>query len=107
MMTPSAANAAGVGAAAKVRVSQPSCRYSSLFDAVSQISIERKCERLGCGIADALQHRQLALLPERQQRRERGVQADRVGELHHLVARDRELRPQRVIRARRSKARAC
>ena len=46
-MTPSAANARGTGAAANVRDSQPSVRYSSGFDAVSQISIERKCDRFG------------------------------------------------------------
>jgi hypothetical protein len=34
---------------AKARASQPSSRYSSLFEAVSQISIERKCERFGSG----------------------------------------------------------
>ena len=48
-ITPSAANALGGGAATNVRVSQPSCRYVSLADAVSQISIERKCDRLGSG----------------------------------------------------------
>ncbi|SPV07442.1 Uncharacterised protein [Burkholderia cepacia] len=47
--TPSAANPGGTGACANVRVSQPSCRYWSERDAVSQISIERKCDRFGCG----------------------------------------------------------
>ena len=47
--TPSAAKPAGDGDAAKARESQPASRYSSLFDAVSQISMERKCERFGCG----------------------------------------------------------
>ena len=47
--TPSAAKAAGGGALAKLRASQPCCRYSALFDAVSQISMERKCDRFGAG----------------------------------------------------------
>jgi hypothetical protein len=48
-ITPSAAKLRGTGLAAKVRVSQPSERYSALFDAVSQISIDLKCERFGSG----------------------------------------------------------
>ena len=47
--TPSAAKLAGEGDLANARASHPASRYSSLFDAVSQISMERKCERFGCG----------------------------------------------------------
>ena len=47
--TPSAAKLLGTGADANARASQPSVRYSSEREAVSQISIERKCERLGLG----------------------------------------------------------
>ena len=47
--TPSAAKRFGTGAAANVRASQPSARYSSAREAVSQISIERKCDRFGLG----------------------------------------------------------
>ena len=48
-------------------------------DAVSQISIERKCDRLGSGIAHALHDREPPVLPQRQQRRERRMQADAIG----------------------------
>ena len=41
--------ARGDGDFANARASQPSSRYSSLFEAVSQISMERKCDRLGSG----------------------------------------------------------
>ncbi len=47
--TPSAANESGDGESANARASQPASRYSSLDDAVSQISIERKCDRFGRG----------------------------------------------------------
>ena len=47
--TASAAKAAGGGWRVKLRASQPCCRYSSLFEAVSQISMERKCDRFGAG----------------------------------------------------------
>jgi len=47
--TPSAANWTGEGDAAKARASHPASRYSSLLEAVSQISIERKCDRFGFG----------------------------------------------------------
>jgi hypothetical protein len=64
---------------------------------VSQISIERKCDRVRRRIADALEHRELFLLPERQQRRERGMQARPRRERKHAVVRERELRTQRVV----------
>jgi hypothetical protein len=41
--------ARGDGEATKRPLSQPASRNSSLFEAVSQISIERKCDRFGSG----------------------------------------------------------
>ncbi|OAG59330.1 putative lipoprotein [Burkholderia pseudomallei] len=46
---PSAAKPGGTLACANALVSHPSRRYSFARDAVSQISIERKCDRFGCG----------------------------------------------------------
>ena len=38
-----------LGPAFMPRATQPSSRYSADLDEVSQISMERKCDRLGCG----------------------------------------------------------
>ena len=48
-------------------------------------------------ITDALKHGQSPVLPQRQERREGRMQSRAVGQLHHRIARDRDLRPQRVI----------
>ena len=52
-------------------------------------------------ITDALQHGELAALPEREQRLERRMQSGSIGELDDLFADDRKLRPKRVIRGAR------
>jgi hypothetical protein len=48
-MMPSATYDRGGGEAVNARDSQPSARCSLLREAVSQISIERKCDRLASG----------------------------------------------------------
>jgi hypothetical protein len=53
---------------------------------------------IGIGIADALQHRHLPVLPQRLERSERRMQARRVGEHDQLILRDRDLRTQAVVR---------
>ena len=42
--------------------------------------------KVGLRIADALEHGELAILPEWNKRLERGMKADRIGQLHDLVA---------------------
>lgn len=96
MMTPSAPNEAGTGRAANARVSHPSCRYWSAREAVSQISMERKCDRLGCGY-DSPCTTELARLPQRHQRLQGRMQAIAIVELQHLLALDGDARAQRVV----------
>ena len=50
------------------------------------------------GIADALHDRELARLPERHERRKRGMKPVPVVELEHIIAPDRDPRPEAVVR---------
>ena len=52
---------------------------------------------IGFGIAHALQHGEPAVLPQRQERRERRMQTGAIGEREDRIARDRDLRPQCVV----------
>jgi hypothetical protein len=73
-----------------------------------QILVARRCGvpyldraemgEVGRRVADALQHGQLALAPERDKRRQRRMKSRTVGQRHHIVFRDCELRAQCVIR---------